>query len=359
MDLDKPDEYKKLDSLGIEKALELFPDQVRECFKQAYAANIPQFSPKAVVISGMGGSSNAAKILEGLYEEDFKVPFDIDIHNDYELPIWVNKDTLVVANSYSGNTEETLSSVNAAKKVGAKIIGVTTGGKIKEMILKGDIEGAFVDDSQVNPSHLPKVGLGVSFGALAGTLSKMGVLKLTESELSGALDELAVLRKDWLPTIPESNNFAKQIAKWLNGCVPILLSGRPFLGSLNAGRNVMCEVGRVFTLFFDFPEVNHVLVEATQRPDFIKENMKYLFFISKFNHPRVLTRYKVTGEIFKEQGLDFMDYSLKGSTKLTQALELPHFCAWIGFYLSILQNTDPGPEPWIIKLKESLSQPVH
>ncbi|MCX6705031.1 MAG: hypothetical protein NT162_01695, partial [Candidatus Woesebacteria bacterium] len=101
------------------------------------------------------------------------------------------------------------------------------------------------------------------------------------------------------------------------------------------------------------------LVEATLKPDFIKEKIKYLFFISKFNHERVLKRYKITQDIFKEQGLQFEEYELKGSTKSVQALELPHFCAWVGFYLSTLQNTDPGPEPWISKLKESLSQPVH
>jgi glucose/mannose-6-phosphate isomerase len=347
------------DSLGVENALRLFPDQILECWKQAYSFDIPQFSPKAVVISGMGGSSNAAKILEGLYEEDFKVPFDIDIHNDYELPIWVKEDTLVVANSYSGNTEETLSSVEAAQKVSAKIIGVTTGGKLKEMIQAKQIDGVFVDDSRVNPSHLPKVGLGVSFGALAGTLAKMGVLKLNEKELQDALDELNEVRKMWLPEIEETDNPAKQIAKWLYGYVPVLFGGRPLLGSLNAGRNVMCEVSRVFTLFFDFPEVNHVLVEATQKPDIVKEKFKYLFFISNFNHPRVLIRYKVTAEILTKQGLAFKDYQLKGSSKLTQALELPHFCAWVAFYLSVLAGTDPGPEPWIVELKNKLSQPVH
>src|SRR5688572_21576913 len=103
MDLDKPESWKNLDSLGVEEALSLFPDQIRECFNQAYAADIPQMSPKAIVISGMGGSSNAAKILQGLFESDLKIPFEV--FNDYGLPAWVDKDTLVVANSYSGNTE--------------------------------------------------------------------------------------------------------------------------------------------------------------------------------------------------------------------------------------------------------------
>jgi glucose/mannose-6-phosphate isomerase len=292
----------------------------------------------------MGGSSNAGKILQGLFESDLKIPFEI--FNDYGLPAWVNSETLVVVNSYSGNTEETLSAIEAANKVGAKMIAITTGGKLKEMIRAGQIVGTFVDDLTTNPSHLPKVGLGVSLGALMGALSKAGVLNIQEIELSSALNELIEIRKTWN---------AKETAEWLNGSLPILFAGRPLLGALNAGRNAMCEISRNFTQFFDLPEADHVLVEATLKPDFIREKAKYLFFMSKFNNSRVLTRFKVTAGIFREQGLEFSDYSLKGSTKLVQVMELPHFCAWVGFYLSILQNTDPGPEPWIIKLKESLS----
>lgn len=348
MDLDKPQDYKSLDSLGIEKALELFPDQVRECFNQAYSANIPLLSPKSVVVSGMGGSSNAGKILQGLYESELKIPFEV--FNDYGLPAWVNSDTLVVANSYSGNTEETLSAIEAANKVGAKILGVATGGKVGEMIKSGTISGAVITPGQTNPSGFPKSGLGVSLGALAGTLSKAGILNIAEAELNIALSELIEIRKTWN---------AKEIAKWLIGALPVLFGGRPLVGSLNAGRNAMCEISRNFTQFFDLPEADHVLVEATLKPDFVREKIKYLFFLSKFNNPRVLTRFKITGDILKEQGLEFSDYSLKGSNMLVQALELPHFCAWIGFYMSMLDMTDPGPEPWIIKLKESLSQPVH
>ena len=110
----------------------------------------------------------------------------------------------------------------------------------------------------------------------------------------------------------------------------------------------------LFTLFFDFPEVNHVLVEATQKPSSALQK-KYLFFESNFNNERVMLRYKITKDIFKEQGLETNSYTLKSKTILGQSLELAHYCAWIGFYISILDDTDPGPEPWIIKLKSALS----
>ncbi len=348
MDLTNEGEFKKLDPNGIGQALTLFPDQIKKTWGDAMASNIKHVEFDSLVISGMGGSSNAAKILQSLVEEDFEKPFAV--YNDYGLPGWVNEKTLVIANTYSGNTEETLSAIDEAKKRGSKLIGVTTGGKLAEMIKSGEIPGAIVSAGETNPSGFPKSGLGVSLGALAGALVKAGVLDIKESEINSALDELIEIRKTWS---------AKEVATWFHGSLPVLFAARPFLGPLNAGRNAMCEISRNFTQFYDFPEVNHVLVEAMSVPAGAKEETKYLFFASKFNHPRILTRFKVTGHILKEQGLEFTDYVLKGTTKLAQSLEIPHYAAWVGYYLSMLDDTDPGPEPWIIKLKNELSQPVH
>ena len=343
------EDYTKLDPSGVERSLEIFPEQIKTTFNQAFNSDLPKMEFNAVLISGMGGSSNAAKILEGLYESDFKVPYDIDIHNDYGLPVWVNNKTLMIASSYSGNTEETLSGLAEARKRGCQIVAVTTGGKLAEMIRSGEIFGVIVDPEQTNPTGYPKTGLGISFGALFGTLAKIDLLKITEDELINAINELVEIRRTW---------DTKTIAEWLHGSIPVLLSGRPLLGALNAGRNAMCEISRNFTEFYDFPEVNHVLVEAVAKPAAALQK-KYLFFESNFNNERIKLRYKITRDIFTQQNLSSMSYTLNSSSILGQSLELAHYCAWVGFYISILDNTDPGPEPWILKLKSALSETLH
>lgn len=337
-------DYTKLDPDGVERALTLFPEQIKNTFDQALASNIANFEFDSVVISGMGGSSNAGKIVQGLIEDSYNKP--VVVFNDYNLPNWVNSKTLVVLNSYSGNTEETLSGYVKAREKNCQIVGLTTGGKLGDMIRNSDISGVVIDPKDTNPTGFPKSGLGVSLGGLIGLLNKVGVLNITKTDLDSALGELMAVRKSWN---------TKEIAEKLHGSIPVLFGGRPFIGALNAGRNAMCEISRNFTEFYDFPEVNHVLVEAVGKPAPALQK-KYLFFESQFNNERVKLRYKITKEIFDEQGLNTMTYGLSTSSVLSQSLELAHYCAWLGFYISILDDTDPGPEPWIIKLKDALSK---
>ncbi len=341
------EDYTKLDPDGVERALQKFPDQIRTTFEQVRSMKYELRNFDNVVVSGMGGSSNAGKIIQGLLEDNFEKPFVV--YNDYGLPAWVSDKTLVILNSYSGNTEETLSGYEIAKSKGAQVIGIATGGKIGEMVKSGQIQGAVIDPKDTNPTGFPKTGLGVSLGGLLGVLSAVGIIKNADTEINSALHELEEIRATWN---------CKTMAEELYGSIPVLFGGRPFLGALNAGRNAMCEISRNFTEFYDFPEVNHVLVEAVGKPAASLQK-KYLFFESNFNNERVKLRYQITKDIFSEQNLSTMSYVLGTSSVLGQSLELAHYCAWLGFYLSILDDTNPGPEPWILKLKSALSQPIH
>ncbi|HCR36477.1 hypothetical protein A2130_01985 [Candidatus Woesebacteria bacterium GWC2_33_12] len=332
----------KLDSLGIEDSLNLFPEQIKRTYKEVIGNRLQVTGYENIIISGMGGSSNAGKIIQSWQEETNKIP--LTIFNGYGLPGWVNEKTLVILNSYSGNTEETISAHDTARKFDCQIVGTSTGGKIGDLIKSGEIKGAVFSAGDTNPSGYPKSGLGVSFGALVGVLEKVGFLKNAESEINSALDELVEVRKTWN---------AQDTAKWLEGSLPVFFGSKIFLGALNAGRNAVCEIGRVFTQFYDFPEVNHVLIEALKEPALVLKN-KYLFFESKLDNERIKLRYKITKDLFDEMGLNYKSYILKSKGFLGQLFEIVHYCTWIGFHLSILRNDDPGPEPWILKLKSAI-----
>jgi len=336
------------DPMQIEKALTLFGDQIKITYDQSLTSNIEPVEYDNVIVSGMGGSSNAGKIVISILENQ-KSPKLMVVWNDYGLPDWAGSNTLIVLNSYSGNTEETLSAYQEAQQKNCKVIGITTGGKIGDLINSGEIKGAIVNAGQTNPSGYPKSGLGLSLGALMGALTKVGLINTSKEELYSALEEINKIRAMWS---------VGDVAGKVNGYFPVFFASKAFLGPMNAARNACCEIGRVYTQFYDFPEVNHVLIEALGLPNTVREN-KYIFFESDLDSEKIKLRFKVTKQLMQEMNANFLSYKLLGSNFLVQSLELAHFGAWLGLYLSKLRHEDPGPEPWIIKLKEAMGQPVH
>ncbi len=335
------------DSLGIEKALTLFPNQLEEAWGQAISGELPKITSKKIIISGMGGSSLAGRIISSINESGGNT--EMVVFNDYGLPGYVDSSWTLIVNSYSGNTEETLSAIDVAKSRGVKIYGVSTGGKIGEMIKSGEIYGAILSPT-TNPSNYPKSALGISLGGLLGLMSKAGVINLSDELFQKSVKELIQIRKNW---------DVKSVAQKMNQKIPALIAARPLLGSLHAGRNVINEIGRTFASFFDLPELDHHLVEATMFPKNLFKDIYYLFFVSDLYSEKIKTRIKITKDLFMKQELNLGEIKLAGSNSLTQAFEIPHYCAWLAFYLSELNGEDPGPEPWILKLKSELSQPVH
>src|SRR5207237_1950148 len=117
-----------------------------------------------------------------------KVPRSV--HRDYGLPAYVGRDSLVIVSSYSGNTEETLSSFEEARKRGAKILALTTGGKIAELARASNYPiVTFSYKAQ------PRAALGYSLGLVLGVLSKLGFARDLSDDIEAALSDLAKLEE--------------------------------------------------------------------------------------------------------------------------------------------------------------------
>jgi len=338
----------KKDKLQVEQSLLKFTDQLKESWTQTQKAEIYKIGTKPVIICGMGGSGLAGRIISGLFEN--RIKNQIYVHSDYGLPSWVDRKWLVILNSYSGNTEETISSYEEAKRRGIQTLIVTCGGKLGERVKEGE-KGVILEPS-TNPTGYPKTGLGISLGGLMAVLAKSAIIKIDKNEFEQSVDEVEKIRNEWFSS---TKNLPQQISNFIGSGIPVLISSRPFLGSLYAARNVINEIGRTFCVFFDLPELDHHLIEATAFPKELKNKIKYLFFYSDFAHQRVKLRFKLTQEMFEDQKLYTHQIKLVGEKMLTQALELSHLGAWTAFYLSVANKQDPGPEPWIEKFKSKLN----
>ena len=110
----------KLDPQGMKKLLEEFPKQVAEAIKIGNDAKIKLNlkNINSIVLSGLGGSAIGGDLLRSYLSDDLKIPFSVS--RNYFLPNFVDKNTLVIIGSYSGNTEETIASYKDAIKKGRK-----------------------------------------------------------------------------------------------------------------------------------------------------------------------------------------------------------------------------------------------
>lgn len=344
--LDDLEKIKKIDKGNTLDSIEAMPEQLLAAWKETKKIKISKDyrNAKNIVITGMGGSALGGRIVKSLFEKELKVP--LFINTEYQLPGFVDKNSLVIVASYSGNTEEMLSSLEDALKRKAKICAVTTNGKLEERIKKGEFPG-LIFPPRYNPLGFPKTAIGYSIGLILGILSLFGYIPLKEREFIDALAEFKKI---------DIKGPAKKIARKLLGKIGTFVASEHLKGAIHAFRNEINEIAHAFSVYFDLPEMNHHLVEGLASPKEAKDYFVYYFFNSKFYDDRVKRRYPITREVLDKLGITNFEYQLKSRTILAQAFELVNLGGFVSFYLSILKREDPGPEPWIIFLKKKLAQ---
>ena len=353
--LDNAAKIKKLDQQNMLGSIIELPLQCRQAWQESQQVKLPVSykGVKNIVINGMGGSGLGGEIIQFLFWEKLKLP--LQVINSYTLPASVGKDTLYLVSSYSGNTEEVLGTLPAAKKCGAKIMGIATGGKLGAMIKTGQIPGYIITEKH-NPCGQPRMGVGYSVFGQLGLLARCGVVKLSSAEVNLAIKNFSALSSKFGSGVLKSKNPAKQIAEKLLGRIPCLVVADFLAGNAHAFRNQFNENSKNFANYFVVSEMNHHLLEGLSFPKKAKKILRFLFIQSDLYYSVNRRRIEITKEVVESNGVDFIEYQLRGKTKLEQALELLSFGSYVNFYLAILNGVDPSPIPWVDYFKEQLGK---
>ncbi|MBU0648829.1 SIS domain-containing protein, partial [Patescibacteria group bacterium] len=302
-----------------------------------------------VVIAGMGGSSIGPHFVKSVFNDNIKVP--VEIVNDYVLPSYAAKKTLVLLSSYSGNTAEVLSCARQAKARGARVLVLTSGGKLARLAEKNKWP-AYIFKPKWNPCAQPRVGSGyMIFGSL-GLLARAGLAKARDAEIKDMLATLEKQAKRFGSL--NKKNPAKDLARQLkNKMVFIVVSG--FLqGNAHIFANQLNETAKQFAAYFVLPEINHHLLEGLTFPKGPKKDMVFLFFESGQYHAQTQKRYALTRQIIKQNKIKTITYKLNSDNKLAQAAEMLMLGAYASFYLAMLNAQDPALIPWVDYLKKRL-----
>jgi glucose/mannose-6-phosphate isomerase len=351
VNLDDAKIYQKNDPEGMLERIKELPLQCREAWRAVMDFKLPADYKDVdkVVVLGMGGSAIGGDLVRSLVQAESKIP--VIVHRDYGLPAFVNDKTLLIASSYSGNTEETLSGFELALKTGAKKLAMTTGGKLQKLA-----EGHNIHVFKIEYKAQPRAALGYSFLPTLGVIQKLGFIKDKSADVVETVEvlEKMVIKLD--EKSPVKANPAKQLAKRLYGCLPVVYGAGIAAEAAHRWKTQLNENSKAWAFYEVFPELNHNAAVGYPLPKEVAAKMRVVLLRSPTFNERIKLRYEVTCELLKQAGVAYEFVDGEGKSALSQMMSLVMMGDFTSYYLAILYNVDPSPVKVISYLKERLER---
>jgi len=354
--LDNLEEIKKLDKSNVLGSVQQLGLQLKQTKEELAELRVPKDYQEVnkVVISGMGGSRLGARVAERLFEDKLTVPI-IPVGN-YQLPKYVDEKTLFILVSYSGNTEEIVSSAKQALKKECKIMIFSQGGKLTQIARDNNLPGYYGFTPKYNPSDQPRMSIGYQILGTIILLSKCNLFSIADKKIDELQIFLDKVRAKYDVGVLGDDNLAKKTANTFKGKVPITIGAEFLVGALHVWRNQGNENAKHFGIYQEIPELNHHLMEGLKYPESNLNNLVFFFVKSKLYHLRNQQRIEITKKVLDKYGFKHMELELTGKTKLQQAFEIIQFGGFTAFYLSMLNGLDPAPIPFVDYFKKELKK---
>jgi glucose/mannose-6-phosphate isomerase len=294
----------------------------------------------------MGGSHLAADVLLAACTSELQKP--VTIVSEPDLPQWVTPEMLVVACSYSGTTEETISCAKQALQRNIPTVVITTGGQLAAMNVP-----KFVFTPTANPANQPRLGVAYSLTAMLKILVHVGALRAATINHDRLILQAQQATKRWSAMVDFTKNTAKQLALQLFQHQPLLLSTARLSGNMHVLQNQIHENAKTFASFFTVPELNHHLMEGLRNPIEARRTV-VLAFLDPEAGSRIMARWKFTMAILKRLGITIASYRFRGATSLERAVEVLAFGGYVSWYLAALRKVNPSLIPTVDELKKKM-----
>lgn len=301
-----------------------------------------------IVVAGMGGSALAALVLKSWLEPELHVP--IEVVRTYDLPRYVDANTLVIVSSYSGNTEETLSGLAQARERQAQVAIVTAGGQLRAAADKDDIACVLL------PSGLqPRMSVLYQLRALTALLSHFGVTNddyFTQIGLTA--DWLREQTAAWTSDVTTDKNYAKQLALMAVGKTPVIYSGHVMAPVAYKWKISFNETSKNVAFCNEYPEFNHnEFMGWASHP--IEKPYAVFDLISHFEHPQILKRFEISDRLLSGRRPKAHVLQMQGPSVIAQMLWASILADFVSIYGAVLNGVDPTPVDLIEKLKVELA----
>lgn len=319
-----------------------FPQQLTEALSigQSYLFNTPEKNFKNIVLTGLGGSGIGGSIVQNYVADKITVPFLVN--KDYHLPAFVTEDTLVIACSYSGNTEETVMALEQALVKKATVVCITSGGKISELAKENSL------DCILLPGGMPpRACLGYS---LVQVLFVLLHFRFINGDFRSEIETAVSLLKSKGSKLEQKG---KEVAEKIHNKVPVVYAGQEFEGLAVRVRQQLNENSKVLGWSAPIPEMNHnELVGWAGGSD----QFAVILLRSDLDYERVRIRMDINKTIFEKYTNFIVELEAKGDSYWEQLFYLVHLTDWVSWYLSELRGVDATEVKVIDFLKGSLAE---
>ncbi|MBC8310798.1 MAG: bifunctional phosphoglucose/phosphomannose isomerase [Candidatus Marinimicrobia bacterium] len=339
----------KLDRSDMSGAISGFPNQIKNSFiimNDWVAQNNYEYIENIMVL-GMGGSAIGGDVARVIAQNDCSVP--IFVNRSYNIPEWVCSKTLILASSYSGGTEETLSAFAQCKKRNCPIIVLSTGGAITEYADEYDL-----DKITIPSGYQPRAALGFSFSLILILLNRLGFVQTKIIEMvEESIESLESLSAE----MNKAENKALTMSKNIYATCPIIYGSEDltWVAALRF-RGQLAENAKMLSFHHQFPEQNHNEIEGWTVNTDIMDRFSIIWLKDDDDHPGIQARMRISASLLESSAGSQFEISQSGASRVERLLKLIHYTDWISYYAALLHNVDPTPVNRIQNLKIKISE---
>jgi len=291
------------------------------------------------IVAGMGGSHLAAGLLEII-----KPGLDVVVHRDYGLPDLSKKELtgrLLIASSYSGNTEEVIDAFDEAVKKGLNLAAISVGGKLIERAKKAHIPYVVIPQTGIQP----RSALGFSLRAM---LKLMGLEEL--------LKESSKLAQELKPQ--ELRQEGSRLAEKLKDQVPVIYASRRNFSLAYNWKIKMNETGKIPAFYNVFPELNHNEMtgfDVTESSRHLSKIFHFLFLKNENDHPKIQKRLEITAELYRQRGLVVEVMELTGKSVMEKVFRSLVIADWTAVRLAEIYGLEAEQVPMVEEFKKLIT----
>ncbi|MCD6149186.1 bifunctional phosphoglucose/phosphomannose isomerase [bacterium] len=296
---------------------------------------------KSIMLSGMGGSALPGNILRIYLNDLFKKSSSckrLAVYQNrfYSLPPEAYTDCLNFICSYSGNTEETISSFREVLKNNLPCVGISSGGEVERMCRENNISHIKL------PSGIqPRMATGYFFAVIFQVLVNAGLV-------ADKTEELINLSKNLKKETEELKNKGKEIAEKLMGKTLVIYSSAKFKSLAMIWKIKFNENSKVPAFCNFFPELNHNEMVGFTNP---QSKFYILMLRDSDDHPQNLKRFDITAKLFQEKNIKTEMIDMENSHIFYKIFSTLCLGDWISYYLALEYNQDPTPVEMVEKFK--------